>query len=663
MRWLVIAALFATTSGLASDNWPGFRGLAYLGRSLADGPTEWSAEHNVAWKTAIPGHGRSSPVVVGEKVFLTTGIQDESVAAFRSGIKLLGVALLTLAAFAGARCVLCGGVGVKRYGSSAVAAGLYIAGLCYGPELLLFDRSLARAVLGGLLLLSSALALLSALVHSRNALRVLLGLTILMAAIGAGLVGAETGSLRSAGAAGGSLAIPSALILASWRLSAESLRDSGGRRLAVTFYLLPLIAAAALPLVLETAAWTIGEKQLAPAKLPVLSWLAFLPPAVVLAAIACPGWPGGSRRGTLRAATVAACGLVIVAIAVGGAYVQPNQSYIRAVIAVDRSSGRLLWMNDDLRGPWKRTNYLTSPATPTVATDGKSLYAYFGTAGLIAVDLEGRSKWVNSDLAFEGEHGIGASPTILDGRVYVLGGGPTAPYIAAVDAASGSIAWRRALRGNELDLVGDYSSPVVVEAGGAKAVAAWGQSGLWLFKTVSGEVISSHEPSSSPHYTCASISYRGSIAFLPRNSGLDAVSLASGDALKAPLWANRRARSGCASPVLADNLLFAVSHNGIAHCIDVTNGESRWHERLPPGEYVSSVIAAGSRVYFTNTQGVTTVVAAEPRFRLIATNDVGEGVVATLAPADGSLYLRTDSHLMRIEQGEKEQADRTEESR
>jgi len=64
----------------ADDNWPQWRGPGGLGISeAANYPEEWSAEKNVAWKTTVPGRGHSSPVIWGDRVFLTTSIEGEQV--------------------------------------------------------------------------------------------------------------------------------------------------------------------------------------------------------------------------------------------------------------------------------------------------------------------------------------------------------------------------------------------------------------------------------------------------------------------------------------------------------------------------------------------------------------------------------------------------------
>src|SRR5688500_16568764 len=71
----------------ASPYWPQFRGPAGQGVSAEKGlPDEWSATRNVLWKTPIPGRGHSSPVVWGDRIFLTTAIEGEVVPGAR-GVK------------------------------------------------------------------------------------------------------------------------------------------------------------------------------------------------------------------------------------------------------------------------------------------------------------------------------------------------------------------------------------------------------------------------------------------------------------------------------------------------------------------------------------------------------------------------------------------------
>jgi outer membrane protein assembly factor BamB len=69
--------VLATQSRLMGENWPGWRGPRGDGTSLETGiPTKWSGTDNIVWKTPIPGSGHSSPIVWGDRIFLTTAVVE-----------------------------------------------------------------------------------------------------------------------------------------------------------------------------------------------------------------------------------------------------------------------------------------------------------------------------------------------------------------------------------------------------------------------------------------------------------------------------------------------------------------------------------------------------------------------------------------------------------
>ncbi|MCS7470599.1 PQQ-binding-like beta-propeller repeat protein [Stieleria sp. ICT_E10.1] len=74
---LVVAGLLPTSTSLRGDDWTRFRGPNGQGKSPERGlPLKWSEASNVAWKTAIPGQGWSSPIVSGDHVFVTTATEN-----------------------------------------------------------------------------------------------------------------------------------------------------------------------------------------------------------------------------------------------------------------------------------------------------------------------------------------------------------------------------------------------------------------------------------------------------------------------------------------------------------------------------------------------------------------------------------------------------------
>src|SRR5688572_15523998 len=71
-------ALLVTVSTTVAENWPAWRGPTAMGASAEENlPTEWSPTKNVRWKMALPERGNSTPIVWGDKIFLTQAEGDE----------------------------------------------------------------------------------------------------------------------------------------------------------------------------------------------------------------------------------------------------------------------------------------------------------------------------------------------------------------------------------------------------------------------------------------------------------------------------------------------------------------------------------------------------------------------------------------------------------
>ncbi len=70
-------ALHPVCTALATENWPDFRGPTQDGCTTVAGlPTAWSETEDVVWKTAVPGQGWSSPVIWGDRVWMSTATPD-----------------------------------------------------------------------------------------------------------------------------------------------------------------------------------------------------------------------------------------------------------------------------------------------------------------------------------------------------------------------------------------------------------------------------------------------------------------------------------------------------------------------------------------------------------------------------------------------------------
>jgi outer membrane protein assembly factor BamB len=101
------------------------------------------------------------------------------------------------------------------------------------------------------------------------------------------------------------------------------------------------------------------------------------------------------------------------------------------------------------------------------------------------------------------------------------------------------------------------------------------------------------------------------------------------------------------SIVYASGLLFMANDAGVITAIDAKTGERVWQERTG-GVFSASPVAADGKVYFAGESGETIVVRASRKPEILARNDIGERTVASLAIADGRIFIRTDRHLIAV---------------
>ena len=92
-----------------------------------------------------------------------------------------------------------------------------------------------------------------------------------------------------------------------------------------------------------------------------------------------------------------------------------------------------------------------------------------------------------------------------------------------------------------------------------------------------------------------------------------------------------------------------VNDGGIVGAVDAKTGEMVWRGRVD-GTYSASPLAAGGRIYAFNEDGKTTVFEAGREFKVLAENFLEDGFMASPAVDGRALYLRTRTHVYRIEE-------------
>ena len=293
-------------------------------------------------------------------------------------------------------------------------------------------------------------------------------------------------------------------------------------------------------------------------------------------------------------------------------------------------------------------NSFASP-TPVLDPNGERVYVHFGASGTAAVSTAGDVLW-RTRFPYISQHGNGGSPILHDGRLVVSIDGYDTAYLVAVDARTGEERWRSTRR----DPVSQaYSTPILIRVGDRDQIV-----NVSAFRTTG------HDPETGREIW--RVRYPNGFSNVPRpiyghglvylSTGFQTPTLLAvradgdGDVTRSHIaWRLRRGAPLTPSPILVGDELYVVTDFGIATCVDALTGDIHWQQRLG-GNHSASPVFVGGRIYFQNEEGVTTVLAPGPEFRVLARNRIDGYTLASMAVSDDALFIRTDTHLYRIEE-------------
>jgi outer membrane protein assembly factor BamB len=327
----------------------------------------------------------------------------------------------------------------------------------------------------------------------------------------------------------------------------------------------------------------------------------------------------------------------------------------RMLLCVDVSDGKVLWSRT-APGRRAKTHPKNTLASATPASDGERVYAAFWDGkdvALVAYDFDGNLVWRRDLGKFVSQHGAGASPVVYRDKVFFANDQDGTAVLLALDAATGKTVWQAPREAHRAC----YSSPFVLERPGAApelVVASTG--GITAYDPDTGHA-NWHWKwvfDGMPLRTTGSpIAAHGMIFACSGDGGgprhMVAVRLeGTGPATRPVLaWENKKAFPYVPTLLARGEHLYFVNDKGIAGCYVAKTGEPVWSERLG-GSLVSSPVLIDGKIYAATEDGDVYVLAAEPTYRLLAKNTLGERVVATPAVADNRLFIRGQSHLFCI---------------
>jgi outer membrane protein assembly factor BamB len=300
------------------------------------------------------------------------------------------------------------------------------------------------------------------------------------------------------------------------------------------------------------------------------------------------------------------------------------------------------------------------------------VYIHFGSYGTACLSTAtGEVLWQRNDLKCRHYRGPSSSVVLFENLVILTLDGVDLQYVIALDKQTGKTVWKtdRDVKWHDQNIVasdpevakriqdGDmrkaHSTPLIITlpdgrpqmlSGGAMSAFAYNpRNGKedWRITFDDFSVISRPV-------------YENGIAYMVTgniHAEMWAIRAgASGDLTNTDniLWRLKSRVAHTASPILLDGLMYMATDDGVLNCIDAATRKTAWQKRIG-GSFNASPIYGDGRIYCCNREGETTVIKPGRKFEALATNSLDDGCMASPAVDGRALFLRTKSHLYRIE--------------
>jgi outer membrane protein assembly factor BamB len=324
------------------------------------------------------------------------------------------------------------------------------------------------------------------------------------------------------------------------------------------------------------------------------------------------------------------------------------------VLCFDAKTGKKLWE----RQFWATGRTLCHPkmcnATPTPASDGKRVFAFFSSNDVICLDLDGNLQWLRGMTHdypnASNSIGMASSPVVAGETLIVPVENLSESFTAGLDVTTGTNRWKL-----DRPLLDNWTSPIVIHGKNRDDDLVMLQSakGLVALRPYTGYEEWRYDGGAG---TIPSSAHSGGLLFVPSN-GLTALEPSAAGQPPRVLWQSSKLAPATASPLVDGSRVYNLNGAGVVACADAKSGDILWQLRLVVtlGEkssgaaFTSSPVAAGGHLYFVNEEGVAFIVkAGETAGEIVASHAFGETILATPAIADGALYVRSDKHLWKI---------------
>ncbi len=338
----------------------------------------------------------------------------------------------------------------------------------------------------------------------------------------------------------------------------------------------------------------------------------------------------------------------------------PDKGHTRHLLAVALDSGKLL---RDLAlassdAP-ERCHTLNSYATPTPVIENGRVYVTFGVPGTFCLTADtGKTIWERHDFVVDyRDVGPASSPILYRDLLILTCDGQTSSeqYVVALDKQTGATRWKTARTfppDKKSGLTHSSCVPLVITVDGRDQLVSPAAQGVHAYDPDTGKelwqawykgwsVVPRPVYADGTLIVCSGTVQPQILALDPRGAS---GTLSEG---KGVLWSGTRNVPDMPSPLLRGNRLYTMTATTLS-CIEPRTGREIWASKLP-GQHLASPIAADGRIYLFSRGRTSTVVELGDTFRVVATNRLADGCMASPAVAERSLIVRTTKALYRIE--------------
>jgi outer membrane protein assembly factor BamB len=333
--------------------------------------------------------------------------------------------------------------------------------------------------------------------------------------------------------------------------------------------------------------------------------------------------------------------------------------------ALDKRSGKIQWERVVYQGvPLEKRHIKSTYANSTPTTDGRIVVTWFGSQGVFAYDLKGNFLWKvdlgRIDLGAYDiptfEWGPASSPIIWNDLVIVQCDTQADSFLLALSAETGKVAWK-----TERQELPSWGTPTVAstKAGPELVTNASNfirgydpRTGKELWKLGRSSKITAPTPLFADElFIVASGRAPERPIFAIKAGARGDLTLNEGKtANDSVAWSKTGRGSYMPTPLIYQGVLYVLANNGLLDAYDVKSGEEIYRQRLPlvGSGYSASPVAADGKIYLSNEDGDMLVITAGKNYAHLATNAMGELLMATPALSDGVMYVRSSQSLFAI---------------